>query len=101
MIDVLTNIFGRIEDLVRLIGTVAALIFVIYYVAKNRTMVALFQALLIAAVFVWGLYNIEFLRERVEQDANDAAVMIRPGWSPIGHLDVQTIHGALRLHLPG
>jgi membrane protein YdbS with pleckstrin-like domain len=95
----LTSLLGRIETLIQLIGTVGAVVFVIWFVAKHKTLIALLQALLIAAVFVWGLYNVRFLRQKVEVDAG--AVMVRPGWTVLRHLDVPTIpQGALQVRLP-
>lgn len=81
MIQFLTDKLGEVEVLVQAAIAVMAMIMVIAVWAKSKALVPTLGALIFGAFVVWGVNNTDILRQKIDeefQDARAAAVVAVP-----------------------
>lgn len=91
MVDWIGGFLGRIETLVQILGVVIGLFFIIYIAIKSKgQFIPIITTILTVAVFIWGLFNIDWFTDKLSNDSTNAGrqvdtgrfegVMVRPGW---------------------
>lgn len=68
---------GEVQDTARVVASVVALGFMILTAIKSRGAVAAIAASgLVAGMFLWFVFNITAVKDRVEDEVNDQAVVL-------------------------
>jgi fatty acid desaturase len=70
MVDILDNMLKDAERLLVAVVAVMAVWFVVWTWIRTRSVVPVIGAVLVGAAVLWGVRNMQFLRERVNEDVN-------------------------------
>lgn len=75
MIDTLNNLIAQAEVLVVAAISLMAIAFVAVVWARTKSAVPTVGAVVLGAVVVWGVSNIDFVQQKVDQDIRDAGAL--------------------------
>jgi hypothetical protein len=91
VVDWIGGFLGRIELLVQVLGVVGGLFFVVYTAVKSKgQFIPIITTIITVAVFIWGLFNIDWFTNKLGNDSNNngrqvdtgrfSGTMLRPDW---------------------
>jgi hypothetical protein len=74
VIDLLSDKIADVEAVVRAAITLMALIFVGMVWAKTKSFVPVVGALLLGALVIWGVNNVDFLEQKVGEEFDEGSL---------------------------
>lgn len=68
MVDILDDMMADAENLLVAVVAVMAVWFVVWTWIRTRSIVPVLGSLVVGAVVLWGVYNMDYLQNRVDDD---------------------------------
>jgi hypothetical protein len=70
----LRQIAGQVLTVIKVIGIVSAIGFVVYTAVVSKMQIGkVLMSLLVAAIFIWGLLNVDVITKKLDTDATNPA----------------------------